>query len=69
MDNYKIYKSEKNRQDRIIAQKRYYDANKDKILLKLKTKRLKERIPTEFEQKLLDTYISLQNYLRSINLI
>lgn len=69
MDNYKIYKSEKNRQDRIIAQKRYYDANKDKILLKMKTKRLKERKPTEFEQKLLDTYISLQNYLRSINLI
>jgi hypothetical protein len=63
------YRSDKNRQDRLKAQKKYYENNRDIILKKRKLKRKRNRKPTKGEQVLLDLYNSLKDFLQMSQLI
>jgi hypothetical protein len=73
MENYKTYKSEKNRQDRLKAQMKYYYKHRARILAKLREKRGGNSEPPASEKvktsTLIDLYKSLKGYLESENLI
>jgi hypothetical protein len=63
------YVNEKNRLDRLKAQKKYYEKNRELILVKLKNKRIRNRKLTLEEGLLMDLYQSLKSYLQNANLI
>jgi len=63
------YRNDKNRQDRLKAQKRYYERNREVILKQRKLKRRKNRKLTRGQQVLLDLYHSLKQYLQLDGLI
>lgn len=74
MDNYKIYRNEKNRQDRLRAQRKYYYKHRERILAhKRQLRREKEESsptrPTVVEKTLIEMYHHLGNYLRARNLL
>ena len=63
------YRNDKNRQDRLKAQKIYYERNREVILKQRKLKRRKNRKLTRGQQVLLDLYHSLKQYLQLDGLI
>jgi len=63
------YRNDKNRQDRLKAQKRYYERNREVILKQRKLKRRKHRKITRGQQVLLDLYNSLKEFLQMDGLI
>jgi hypothetical protein len=63
------YVNEKNRLDRLKAQKKYYEKNRELILVKLKNKRIRNRKLTLEEGLLMDLYQSLKSYLQNAKLI
>ena len=63
------YVNEKNRLDRLKAQKKYSEKNRELILVKLKNKRIRNRKLTLEEGLLMDLYQSLKSYLQNAKLI
>ena len=63
------YRNDKNRQDRLKAQKKYYERNREAILKKRKLKRRRNRKLTRGQQALLDLYHSLKEFLQLDGLI
>jgi len=63
------YRNDKNIQDRLKAQKRYYERNREVILKQRKLKRRKHRKITRGQQVLLDLYNSLKEFLQMDGLI
>ena len=65
------YKSDKDRKDRLIAQRKYYYNHRKAILSRMKLKRdLNRKIEITREQGLLlDLYHTLKDYLQHENLI
>jgi phage portal protein BeeE len=67
-----VYKSEKNRLDRLKAQSKYYYKNRDNILTRRKVKRGSGEPPASEKVKattLVELYRNLKSYLESEQLI
>ena len=65
------YKSDKDRKDRLIAQRKYYYNHRKAILSRMKLKRdiNRPREITKEQSLLIDLYHTLKDYLLSKNLI